>query len=193
MSRTRSRMAEVNSGVSRAAHGTRGTVPLLGVASRFGSARAHRTSSSLATSVPLHVAQHARYVGAGCPSCGGQRTVWFVSKKRCARLCSTAILSLRSGSKTSSQQPGVRSVAPRSRASLALRVRAAPSRWGRAGTGFARAASAGAFGQRTRQRLWHAMQLVPPTAGSNPSFKRTHNGGPRLLAPSSLAAPLCAA
>jgi len=193
MSRTRNRIAAMNSGASRTARGVRVGVPLLGVTSRFGGARAHQTSLAVATSVPLRVARRTRCVGAGCPSFGGQRTVWFASKKRCARLCSTAISSSRPSSKTNSQQPGVRPVAPRSRTSLALRLRAAPGSLGRAGTGYARATTAGAFGQRTRAAVVARDGVRPSNGGSNPSVKRTHNGGARLLASSSTAAPLWSA
>jgi hypothetical protein len=193
MSRTRRAMSAVNSSASRKARSARVTVPLLGVAPRFGGARAHRTSIALATSMPLHVAQRTRCVGAGCPSFGGQRTVWFALKKRCVRPCSTAISSSKPSAKTNSQQPGVRSVAPHCRTSLALRLCAAPGRWGRAGTGFARATSAGAFGQRMRAAVVARDGVRPSNGASNPSIERTHNGGPRLLASSPPAAPLCAA
>jgi hypothetical protein len=187
MSRTRNRIAAVNSSASRTARGARVAVPVLGVGFRFGGARAHRTS------VPLRVARHTRCISAGCPSLGGQRTVWFAWKKRCARLYSTAISSFRPSSKTNSQQPGVRSVAPHSRTSPALRLCAAPGSMDRAGTGFARATSAGAFGQRTRAAVVARDGVRPSNGASNPSFKRTHNGGPRLLASEKPEAPLCAA
>jgi hypothetical protein len=193
MSRARNRIATVNWSSSRATPAVRFTVPSLGVASRFGSARAHRTSIALAISVPQPAAHHTRCVGAGCPSFGGQRTVWFASNRRSPRSCSTAISSLRPSSKTNSQQPGVRSVAPRSCRSLALRMRAAPGRLGRAGTGFARATTAGALGQRTRAAVVACGAVRPSNGASNWSVKRTHNGGPQLLAPSWSAAPLCAA
>ena len=81
---------------------------------------------------------------------------------------------------------------PRSRTSLVLRMRAAPGRSGRAGTGFARATTAGAFGQRTTAVVARD-GVHPSNGGSNPSVKRTHNGGARLLALASIAAPLWSA
>jgi hypothetical protein len=193
MSRTRNRKAPVNSGASRTTRAVRVGVPLLHVASRFGRARAHRASIAFATAVPRHAAQRARYVRAGCPSFGGQLTVWFASSKRFAHLYSTAISSSKPSTRTNCQQPGAVSVAPRSRNSLAQRLRAAPGSFGRAGTGFARATSAGAFGQRMSEAIEVRDAVRPSNGGSNPSIERTHNGGPRLLASSPVAAPLCAA
>jgi hypothetical protein len=192
MSRTRDCMPTVKRSSSRPRPGVRLTVPLFGVASRFGSARAYRTSSAVAASVPRHAAHDARCAGAGCPSFGGQGTVWFISKRLRSHLCSTAISLSGPSSKTNSQRSGVRSVAPHSRTSLALRMRAAPGRFGRAGTGFARATNAGAFGQRLASVVARD-GVRPSTGGSNTSFKRTHNGGPQLLAPSWFAAQLRAA
>jgi hypothetical protein len=182
------RSATVNWSSSRAAPGDRITVPLLGVVSRFGRSCVSSLNRSCSP-VPGHAAHHARCAGAGCPSFGGQRTVWFASKRHSSHLCSTAISSSRPSPKTNSQQPArYTSVAP-----LSVRLCAAPGRLGRAGTGFARATTAGAFGQRRRAAVVVRDRVRPSNGASNWSVKRTHNGGPRLLAPSWSAAPLCAA
>jgi hypothetical protein len=193
MNRTRNAISAANGSASRKKRDIRASLPLLGVAVRFGNARAHRSSKAVPRAVALKQRQHTRCVRAGCPSCGGQRTVWFASKNRCTRLCSTVISSLRRSSITKDQQPGVRAVAPHSRGSLALRLSAAPGTLGRAGIGFAHATTAGAFGQGTSAAIEVRGGVRPSNGASNPSFKRTHNGGPRLLASSSSAAPLCAA
>jgi hypothetical protein len=76
--------------------------------------------------------------------------------------------------------------------SQALRSTAAPGCSGRAGTGFARAGGVGAFGHGVTQRETQAGQAVSSPARSNPSVEGTHNGGARLLASATSAAPSCA-
>jgi hypothetical protein len=90
------------------------------------------------------------------------------------------------------QTTGGRSVMPRTCVSLALRSTAAPGCSGRAGTGFARAGSAGALGHGVTQREIQTGRAVSSPARSNPSVDGTHNGGARLLASATSAAPSCA-
>jgi hypothetical protein len=193
MHRVRNTKAEVKSLRLRVLGGVRRVVPSVGVGSRFGGDFAHGSEVTASRSLPRRAAQHAWHVRAGCPSFGGHRTVWFGSEERCAPVYLTAISSLRRSSKTNDQQPGVVSVAPRSCNSLALRMRAAPGRSGRAGTGFARATTAGAFGHSINETVVVRGGARYSTAAPNTSFKRTHNGGPGLLASAKPAAPLCAA
>jgi len=79
---------------------------------------------------------------------------------------------------------------PRTSVSLALRSTAAPGRSGRAGIGFARAGGAGALGHGITQREIQTGPAVSSPARSNPSIEGTHNGGARLLASATVAAPL---
>jgi hypothetical protein len=79
------------------------------------------------------------------------------------------------------------------RPSSALRRSAAPGAAGRAGTGCARAGGFGALGYSATQREIHSGQAVHSRARSNPSVKRTHNGGAQWLASATSAAPSCAA
>jgi len=110
-----------------------------------------------------------------------------------ARVCSSRVRSLEQSANTKCKGRGLGSLVPHSFVSLALRVRAAPGSLGRAGTGFARATTAGAFGQRTRAAVVARDGVRPSNGGSNPSVKRTHNGGARLRAPATSAAPLWSA
>ena len=112
----------------------------------------------------------------GRPSCGGRRTtvqteavrrqrscglsvLWrpahrrFSSEERCARLSSTVASSLKRSLNTKDKLPGFHSAMPRSCISLALRSTAAPGRWGRAGTGFARAGGVGALGHQGQMQF----------------------------------------
>src|SRR3989454_12508714 len=77
---------------------------------------------------------------------------------------------------------------------VGLRNTAAPGRrWGRAGTGFARAGGVGALGYTAKPMLVALGKLVPFWVRPNPSVKRTHNGGARLRASATSAAPARAA
>ena len=152
-------------------------------------------------------------VASGCPSFGGQRTA------RCAR---TALRSgslrrsvvIEQSVNANNQHPGFPSVMSLGCVSLALWSTAA-SGCGRASPGFVRVASVGALGRQWECRLAAVRHEVSSGIGAvvaaarwlsvvrgrfvsswvrpNPSVERTHNGGWRLLAPSSSAAPLCAA
>jgi hypothetical protein len=110
-----------------------------------------------------------------------------------AGVCSSRVPLLNRNSNTKCKAQGLGSLVPRSFVSLALRMRAAPGRSGRAGTGFARATTAGAFGHSINETVVVRGGARYSTAAPNTSFKRTHNGGPGLLASAKPAAPLCAA
>jgi hypothetical protein len=176
----------------------------------------HRTAAAGGNSLLRRVERHARCFGAGRPSVGGRRTlarhVGFLQRLRGLPVLrrsahhglgsetggmpctySTAVSFVRQSVNTANTQAGLRSGAPRPGFSLALRGTAAPGRWGRAGTGCARAGGAGAFGRGATQRRMQTGRSVPSLARSNPSIERTHNGGPQLLASATSAAPLCAA
>jgi len=79
--------------------------------------------------------------------------------------------------------------------SLALRSTAAPGPQVGPGTGFARAAGAGRFKQRTvsKRGLHSARLAVAHGPKPNPSIERTSNGGARWFAPSRSVTPLAAA
>jgi len=81
---------------------------------------------------------------------------------------------------------------PRTCVSLALRSTAAPGCSGRAGIGFAHAGGAGALGHGITQREIQTGPAVSSPARSNPSIEGTHNGGARLRASATSAAPSCA-
>ena len=160
-------------------------------------------------------AEVARCIGAGRPSAGGRRTAAarhrlmqhrrglsvlrrpahcrFGSEEGSTLVLLQTLSSLKQTVNTTNTQPGISSVMPRSCISLALRGTAAPGCSGRAGTGFARAGGVGALGHGITQREIQTGPAVSSPARSNPSVKRTHNGGARLLASPASAAPLCAA
>jgi hypothetical protein len=175
-----------------------------------------RTAAAEGNSLHRCVEQHTRCIGVGRPSAGGRRTRSStpsslaasaravrpsaastlsvrLGRRQYACASSNAVSSLRQRVNTTNTQPGVPSVMPRSCSSLALRSTAAPGCSGRAGTGFARAGGVGALGHGISQREIQTGQAVSSPARSNPSVKRTHNGGAQLRAPSALAAPSCAA
>jgi hypothetical protein len=176
----------------------------------------HRAAAVLGNALRRRVEQNARCIGAGRPSAGGRRAMarhaGFLLRLRglpvlrrsahhglgsetggMPRTYSNDVSLVRQSVNTANTRPGFGSVLPRSGFSLALRSTAAPGRWGRAGTGCARAGGAGAFGCGATQRRMQTGSSVPSLARSNPSIERTHNGGARLLASSPIAAPLCAA
>jgi len=165
--------------------------------------------------VNLGALSHAQ-ARTGRPSSGGRRTIVavaavrrrrsgglsvlrrparrrFSSEERLAHVCSMAVPSLKPSLNTKDKQPQLSFTMLRSCISLALRSTAAPGRWGRAGTGFARAGGGGAFAHAAKPMLMTLGMLVCSSVRPNPSVERTHNGGARLLAPPALAAPSCAA
>jgi hypothetical protein len=89
-------------------------------------------------------------------------------------VCSTAVPSLRQSKKLRGTQPGTRSVSPRLCVSLPARC-------------------FGASAHAVESRVMQLAMVVPSSVRSNPSVKRTHNGGARLLASATSAAPSCAA
>jgi len=176
----------------------------------------HRTAAAGGSSLHRCVEQHARRVGVGRPSAGGRRAAAArasslaasaravrpsaasalsvrLGRRQSACASSNAVSSLKQTVNTTITQPGVPSVMPRSCSSLALRSTAAPGCSGRAGTGFARAGRVGALGHGITQREIQTGPAVSSPARSNPSVKRTHNGGAQLLASATSAAPSCAA
>ena len=176
---------------------------------------AHRTAAAKGSSLHRRVEQHTRCVGVGRPSVGGRRTGaarqpllqhllglsvlrrparhWFGSEEDGTLHAVKRRVFVEAELEHQRQTTGGRSVMPRLCVSLALRSTAAPGRWGRAGIGFAHAGGVGALGYDNTQRKIQMGLAVPSLARSNPSVKRTHNGGAQLRAPSASAAPSCAA
>ena len=176
----------------------------------------HRTAAAERNSWHGRVEQHTRCMGVGRPSAGGRRTgssaptslaasaravrpsaasaplVRF-GRRPYARKCSNSEFPLKQSLNSKNNQRRGRPVMPRTCVSLAPRSTAAPGSWGRAGIGFAHAGGVGALGHGISQRKIQVGPAVSSPARSNPSVKRTHNGGARLLAPPASAAPLCAA
>jgi len=159
----------------------------------------HRTAAAEGNSSRRFVEQHTRCVGVGRPSVEGRRAVsschgflqhqrglsvlWRPAHRRFGSssthrpnggVCSSAVPSLKQSKKVRATQAGVRSVSPRSCVSLLPR-------------------GAGASAHAVQSQPMVLAIVVPSSVRSNPSVKRTHNGGARLLALPRTAAPSCAA
>jgi len=162
-------------------------------------AEAHRTAVAEGSSSLWLVEHHTRCTGVGRPSVGGRRIAaalkGFFQRlrglsvlRRAARhrfgsssthrpndgVYSPAVPSLKQSKKVLCTQPGVRSVPPRSCVSLPPR-------------------GVGASAHAVQSQPMAPALVVPSSVRSNPSVKRTHNGGARLLALPTTAAPSCAA
>ena len=160
----------------------------------------HRTAAAEGGgSLRRCVEHHTRCIGVGRPSVGGRRiaaalkgffqrlrglsVLWRPAHRRFGSssthrpnggVCSSAVPSLKQSKKVRATQAGVRSVSPRSCVSLLPR-------------------GAGASAHAVQSQPMVLAIVVPSSVRSNPSVKRTHNGGARLLALPTTAAPSCAA
>jgi hypothetical protein len=157
----------------------------------------HRTVAGRASSLRRLVEQEPSNIGAGRPSVGGRRTaprrgrssqhrrglpvLWRSAHGRLSSdssrrpngcVCSTVVPSLKQATKACGTRAGTCSVSPPC-ASLPVR-------------------GVGAFGHAVKSTLRALGVVVPSRVRPNPSVEGTHNGGARLLASATSAAPSCA-
>jgi hypothetical protein len=158
----------------------------------------HRTAVALGGSSRRRVEQHTRCIGVGRPSAGGRRTaaprqgflqhrrglsvLWrpaqrpFISngaRRPNGCVYSTAVPLLGQRVKRRGTRAGTCSVSPRSCVSLLVR-------------------GVGASAHTVQSQLIRPTMVVPSWSRSNPSVEGTHNGGARLFASATSAAPSCA-
>jgi hypothetical protein len=135
-----------------------------------------RAVRPLAAGEPARRAKASCSIGVGCPSVGGQRTSGSAPTVRVGQTgacIQRPCLRRHKAKKARSTQPGGCSVSPRSCASLPLR-------------------RVGALSNAVQSQLIMPTMVVPSRSRSNPSVEGTHNGGARLFASASSAAPSCA-